>query len=110
MKTFVSLVVLISAALVSSCRHQTPPEHLKPETILKAMHDDMFTAHVVAESLIEERDGIDLLAERLAKNPAAAGALMDAMLRKGGLEKVFAERCASLTPTPDVPAPKGESK
>lgn len=77
---------------------QGAEEHLGSEEVIKAMHDDMMLRHAVADFMVNDHEGADDLAERLVKNPGAAGQLMDAMLRKGGVEQVFAERCARLAP------------
>lgn len=101
-----SLFVVLTAVTVMRCTQQ-PPEHLRSATVISAMHDDMLLVHDVAGFMIKDHDGVNQLAEQLAKDPAAAGQLMDAMIRKGGLEKVFAERCGALRPQPKV-APESQ--
>ena len=46
----------------------------------------------------------DQLAERLRKDPVAAGQLMDAMIRKDVIENDFAEWCRGARAQPRIPS------
>lgn len=85
-------VAVIAMALIASCRDRLP-ERPSEEEILKAMHDDLSVSHKVADFMIKDNDGINLLAERLSKDPAAASRLFETLARKGGGEQAIAAAC-----------------
>lgn len=87
---FASLVVALS---LLGCRDRLPPEGPSEEEILKAMHDDLTVSHKVADFMIKDHDGIDLLAERLSKDPVATTQLLETLAKKGGGEKAIAIAC-----------------
>lgn len=86
------IVTLLFTVLLARCADRLP-EGPSEEEILKAMHDDLSVSHKVADFMIKDNDGIDLLAERLSKEPAAAAQLFEALARKGGGEKAIAQAC-----------------
>ena len=86
---------VVAMALIASCRDRLP-ERPSEEEILKAMHDDLSVSHKVADFMIKDHDGIELLAERLSKDPQAASQLLETMQRKGGAEKAIADACARV--------------
>ena len=86
-------IAVVGMALIAGCRDRLP-EGPSEEEILKAMHDDLVVSHKVADFMIKDHDGIELLAERLSKDPAAAGQLLETLSKKGGAEKAVAGACA----------------
>lgn len=104
---FPCAIILFGIALTMTRCTRQPPEPFRSAAVIKAMHDNHFLAHDVTDYLITDHEGVDQLAERLTKNPAAARQLMDAMIRKGGLKKVFAERCGAALPQPRI-APESQ--
>ena len=86
------IVTLLFTVLLARCADRLA-YGLSEEEILKAMHDDLSVSHKVADFMIKDNDGIDLLAERLSKDPAAAAQLCEALARKGGGEKAIAQAC-----------------
>lgn len=82
----------VAAVLLFGCRERLP-EGPSEEEILKAMHDDLSVSHKVADFMIKDHDGIDLLAERLSKDPVAAAQLFETLAKKGGGEKAIAIAC-----------------
>lgn len=90
---FVCLAAFLAAVMLTRCADKLPPEGPSEEEILKAMHDDLFVSHKVADFMIKDDDGIDLLAERLSKDPRAAAQLFEAIARKGGGQKAIAVAC-----------------
>ena len=77
---------------VFGCRERVS-EGPSEEEILKAMHDRLWVSHRVADFMIDDQDGINLLAERLSKNPAAAEKLFETLVKKGGGEKAISAAC-----------------
>lgn len=92
-RTCAAAIALVALAVFAGCRERLPPEGPSEEEILKAMHDDLSVSHKVADFMIQDNDGIDLLAERLSKDPAAAARLFETLARKGGGEKAIAVAC-----------------
>ena len=88
-------VAVIATVLIAGCRDRLP-ERPSEEEILKAMHDDLSVSHKVADFMIKDHDGIELLAERLSKDPQAASQLLETLQRKGGAEKAIAAACARV--------------
>ena len=91
--SFACLAVFLAAVTLTRCAEKLPPEGPSEEEILKAMHDDLSVSHKVADFMIKDDDGIDLLAERLSKDPRAAAQLFEAIARKGGGQKAIAVAC-----------------
>lgn len=88
----VSCVALTVLLMFAGCRDRLP-EGPSEEEILKAMHDDLSVSHEVADFMITDNDGIDLLAERLSKDPRAAAQLFETLARKGGGQKAISVAC-----------------
>lgn len=86
------IVTLLVTVFLARCVDRLP-EGSSEEEILKAMHDDLSVSHKVADFMIKDNDGIDLLAERLSKDPVAAARLFEVLARKGGGEKAIAQAC-----------------
>lgn len=107
LRLFFCAVLFMATAMITGCRDRLakgPSE----EEILKAMHDNLSVSHEVADFMIKDHDGIELLAERLSKDPAAAGQLLETLQRKGGAERPIADACARAAerkPDATVPAP-----
>lgn len=91
--SFRCLVVVLAGVLLTRCTERVPPEGPSEEEILRSMHDDLSVSHKVADFMIKDDDGINLLAERLSKDPRAAGQLFEAIARKGGGQKAIAVAC-----------------
>lgn len=87
------LAVFLAIVMLTRCAEKLPPEGPSEEEILKAMHDDLSVSHKVADFMIKDDDGIDLLAERLSKDPRAAAQLFETIARKGGGQKAIAVAC-----------------
>lgn len=86
------LAVFLAAVMLTRCAERLP-EGPSEEEILKAMHDDLSVSHKVADFMIKDDDGVNLLAERLSKDPRAAAQLFEALARKGGGQKAIAVAC-----------------
>ena len=97
-------VVIIATAMIAGCRDRLP-EGPSEEEILKAMHDDLSVSHKVADFMIKDHDGIELLAERLSKDPQAGSQLLETLQRKGGAEKPIADACARAEREPGSTVP-----
>lgn len=89
----ISVMVLMVVLVFAGCRDRLPPEGPSEEEILKAMHEDLFVKHKIADFMITDHDGIDLLAERLSKDPVATSQLFESLARKGGGPKAIAVAC-----------------
>jgi len=87
-----AVVVIVALPLLVGCRDPLA-DGASEEEILKAMHESPRVSHKVADFMIKDKDGIGLLAERLAKDPAAARQLFEAIAKKEGGEKVIALAC-----------------
>ena len=111
-RTCAAVIALVTLAVFAGCGDRLPPEGPSEEELLKAMHDDLSVSHKVADFMIKDDDGIDLLAERLSKDPAAAARLFETLARKGGGEKAIAVACLRAAEWqsqnfPSAPAPSG---
>lgn len=91
--SFACMAVFLAGLMLTRCTERLPPEGPSEEEILKAMHDDLSVSHKVADFMIKDDDGIDLLAERLSKDPRAAAQLLEAIARKGDGQKAIAVAC-----------------
>ena len=98
-----SLPMIAVLLAFGSCSR--PPAELRAEDVQKALHDDLFFAHKVVDSMLTDTDGVDLLAERMSKDPSTARAVLNALARKGGADQVIAEHCRDRAATALQAAP-----
>lgn len=84
---------LILIAGFMSCR-QTPTP-VRAEEVTRAIHEHLPVGHEVIDSILRDRDGAELLAERLARDPTATRQLLERIAKKEQGDAIIRQFCAS---------------